>query len=318
MPKTFASLKKQSGAVALQALVDKTQELNKNSYSSKDDRFWEPTTDKTGSGYATLRFLPAGKGENENSPFIRYFRHNFKGQKTGKWYINNSLTTIGKEDPVGDYNRQLWNTDLEENINFVRQFSKRKIVYVSNILVIDDPAKPENNGKVFLLRYGVKIMAKIQFALGFDEKGDPIPGVADEDKVNVFDLYEGADFNYKIRVVKEYNNYDNSSFAEKSPLLGGDDEAIEAIWSQEYPLFPFIDPSDEKLYPSYETLQKRLVEVLDLESNDGATKEEPTHAELMAKYDVPSVEEDSDEPTEDNSSEEEVDDTTAFFNKLRG
>jgi hypothetical protein len=318
-------MKKQSGAAALQNLVEKTQSLTKNSNSSADDRFWEPTTDKTGSGYATLRFLPAPPGED--FPFIRYFRHAFKGPKTLKWYINNSLTSIGKEDPVGEYNRQLWATGLEENKAFVRAYTKRKMFYVSNVFIIDDPANPDNNGKVMLLRYGAKIMAKIQLAMGLDEKGEPVQGIADEDLLNAFDLYEGADFNFKIRKVDGYNNYDMSSFGSKKPLLEGDDGVLEEIWKKEYSLFQFVDPEDTKTYPTYDTLYKRLVEVLDLEGTavvETAAKQaepESTHEELMAKFNTaesPVIEESeaSESPVvEDDDDDDE--DTMAFFNKLK-
>jgi len=318
MSKTFASMKKQSGAAALKALVEKTKNLNKNSYSSSDDRFWEATTDKSGSGYATVRFLPEPK--NEDVPFVRFFRHAFKGPKTGKWYINNSLTSVGKEDPVGDYNRQLWNSNLEENIAFVREHSKRKTIYVSNILVIDDPAKPENNGKVMLFRYGKKIMDKIQLALGFDEKGEPIPGIPEEDFVNVFDLDVGANFNFKIRKVKGYNNYDMCSFASRTPLADGDAEKQNEIWEKEFSLFQFIDPDDADAYPTYDHLQKRLIEVLDLDSSETPELEQ-SHASLMSKYETSSTEESPEIPetdvSEEESSDDDNDDTMAFFEKLK-
>ena len=179
---SFAKLKQQSGKKSLEQLTTQLTKLSGTQESKSDDRFWYPNVDKAGNGYAVIRFLPAPEGED--IPFIRMFEHGFKGP-TGKWYIENSLTTIGKPDPVGEFNSQLWNTGLESDKETVRK-QKRKLHFISNVYVISDQQNPENEGKVFLFKYGKKIFDKINEVMN--------PQFADEEPVNPFDLWEGASF----------------------------------------------------------------------------------------------------------------------------
>lgn len=218
---------------------------------SEDDRFWQPEVDKVGNGYAVIRFLPPPKGEE--LPWVRTWNHGFQGP-AGKWYIENSLTTIGKTDPVSEYNTELWNSGTEANKEIARK-QKRKLTYISNILVVKDPAHPENEGKVFLYKFGKKIFDKI--------KDIAEPTFEDEKPINPFDFWEGANFKLKIRKVEGYRNYDKSEFDPPSAVSEHDSD-IEAIWAKQHSLTQFLDP---KHFKSYEELKKKLDMVL---GNTGA------------------------------------------------
>ena len=217
-----------------------------NEKRGDDDRFWKPSVDKAGNGQAVLRFLPAPAGEE--LPWVRVFDHGFQGP-TGKWYIENSLTTINKPDPVGELNSELWNSGIEANKEIARK-QKRRLSYISNVLVIRDPANPENEGKVFLYKYGKKIFDKVKDVMQ--------PTFEDEKPVNPFDLWEGANFKLRIRQVEGYRNYDKSEFDGPSPL-SEDDAELERVWKQAHSLAAFLDPSNFK---SYDELKAKLNAVL--------------------------------------------------------
>ena len=301
----FKQLKKMSGRGSLEALTSELTKLSTNqTESKKDDRFWYPNVDKAGNGYAVIRFLPAPP--NEDLPFIRMFEHGFKGP-TGSWYIENSLTTIGKNDPVGEYNSQLWNSGLDSDKEIARK-QKRKLNYISNIYVITDQLNPENEGKVFLFKYGKKIFDKLSEAMN--------PQFADEDAMNPFDLWSGANFKLKIRNVEGYRNYDKSEFSAAAPLA--DDDEMETIWKKSHSLKSFLDPSNFK---SYDELKAKLNKVLGL---DGSTVgKTPAAARAMASEDI--VEELEKTPAPSFKAklssvpkfdEEEEDDSMEFFAKL--
>jgi len=248
----FASLKR-SSKDELSKLTEHLKKLNTNeNRSSDDDRMWYPDVDKAGNGYAVIRFLPAPA--NEDVPFIRMWEHGFKGP-SGQWYIEKSLTTIGKEDPVSEYNTQLWNSTSDDNSPARKQArdQKRNLVYISNIYVVKDPAKPQNEGKVFLYKYGKKIFDKLNEAM------NPNPQF-DEKPMNPFDLWNGANFKLKIRKLEGYRNYDKSEFDERGPLSDDDDE-LEKIYNSEHSLKAFLDP---KNFKDYDTLKKKLHTVLGL------------------------------------------------------
>jgi len=227
---------------------------NPQSESRADDRFWQPEVDKAGNGYAVIRFLAPPKGEE--LPWVRIWNHGFQGP-AGKWYIENSLTTLNKPDPVSEYNTELWNSGSEANKEIARK-QKRKLTYISNILIVKDPAHPENEGKVFLYKFGKKIFDKI--------KDIAEPQFEDEKPVNPFDFWEGANFKLKIRNVEGYRNYDKSEFESPSPLAS-DDDKIEKIWNQQHSLTQFLD---EKYFKSYDELKRKLQMVL--ASNSPAVK----------------------------------------------
>ena len=221
--------------------------------SYADERIWKPTVDKAGNGYAVLRFLPAPDGED--LPWVRYWDHGFKGP-TGLWYIENSLTSIGQTDPVGELNSKLWNSGSEDDKETARK-QKRRLHYVANVYVVSDSANPDNEGKVFLFKFGKKIFDKIMDVMQ--------PAFQDEKPVNPFDMWEGADFKLKIRNVEGYRNYDKSEFSSPSPL-SEDDSKLEAIYNKAYSLKEFTDPSN---YKSYAELKAKLMRVLGQEVEGG-------------------------------------------------
>jgi hypothetical protein len=241
----FNDMKKQS-KTAYQSLASEMEKMTKRSESYKDDRLWRAETDKTGNGYAEIRFLPAPDGED--LPWARIWHHGFRGP--GGWYIENSLTTIGLKDPVSEMNNVLWNSGSDSDKAIARD-RKRKLSYISNILVVSDPKHPENEGKVFLFKYGKKIFEKIQGAMN--------PEFQDEKPMNPFDFWTGANFKLKIRQVDGYANYEKSEFAAPSALLGGDDAALEKLWKTQYSLKEFTDP---KSFKTYDELKARLQMVL--------------------------------------------------------
>ena len=264
----------------------------KKSYG--DEREWKPTVDKAGNGYAVLRFLPAAEGQD--TPWVRYWDHGFKGP-TGRWYIENSLTSIGKDDPVSEMNSQLWNSGRDEDKETARS-RKRRLHYVSNVYVVSDPSNPENEGKVFLYKYGKKIFDKIMDVMQ--------PQFQDEKPVNPFDFWGGADFKLKIRQVEGYRNYDKSEFAAPTEFLGADDAKLEAVYNTLHDLGEFVDP---KNYKSYAELSKKLYEVLGetpvVTTTEAVSLDEVKEAPVVA----PTAESVSEPTAED-------DDAMSFFAKL--
>ena len=246
---SFASLKKaSSGGSTFAKLTREIDKLNQPAAgSSADERLWKPELDKSGNGYAVIRFLPAPDGEE--MPWAKIWSHAFKGPG-GQWYIENSLTTLGKDDPVGEMNRELWNSGRDSDKEIARA-QKRKLSYYSNIYVVSDPAHPENEGRVFLYKFGKKIFDKLVEAMQ--------PAFADETPLDPFNFWKGADFKLKIRKVDGYWNYDKSEFAAPGVLGDFDDDKLESIWKQGYSLAEF---EDAKNFKSYEQLKARLDLVL--------------------------------------------------------
>ena len=245
---SFATLKKaSSSANALSKLTQEIEKLNQPQRTGADERLWKPELDKSGNGFAVIRFLPAPNGED--MPWAKVWSHAFKGPG-GQWYIENSLTTLGKDDPVGELNRELWNSGRDTDKEIARA-QKRKLSYYSNIYVVSDPAHPENEGKVFLYKYGKKIFDKLVEAMQ--------PAFADETPLDPFNFWKGADFKLKIRKVDGYWNYDKSEFAAPATLGDFSDDKLEKIWEQSYSLAEFEAP---KNFKSYEDLKKRLDLVL--------------------------------------------------------
>jgi hypothetical protein len=242
----FQSLKKNRQSVFAN-LSTEFSKLNTTTTQQEDNRFWKPDVDKAGNGYAIIRFLPAP--QNEDVPFVRVWDHGFQGP--GGWYIEKSLTTLGQKDPVSEHNTLLWNSGIESNKELVRK-QKRRLSYYSNIYVVKDPSNPDNEGKVFLFKYGKKIFEKLKEAME--------PKFEDESPINPFDLWGGANFKLKIRNVEGYRNYDKSEFDAPAPLLDND-EKLEKIWKTEYELSEFVDP---KNFKSYDELKNKLDRVLGL------------------------------------------------------
>ncbi len=264
----------------------------KNKY--QDDRLWKPELDKTGNGYAVLRFLPAP--QKEEMPWARVWSHAFQGP--GGWYIENSLTTLGQKDPVSEENTILWNSGVDSDKEIARK-RKRKLSYYSNIYVVSDPKHPENEGKVFLFKFGKKIFDKITEAMQ--------PAFEDEKPINPFDFWTGANFKLKIRKVDGFWNYDKSEFEAVSPI-STDDEVIKGIWNKQYPLKPFLEAANFK---SYDELKEKFNRVIAGSKNTETASEidlPPTTGGAAATA-TASVQSNEASGVED-------DDTLSYFSKL--
>jgi hypothetical protein len=290
---SFANLKKQSKLGSLtEKLVKEVEKMN-NSNGSADERLWKLEVDKSGNGYAVIRFLPAPDGED--LPFVKLYSHAFQGP--GGWYIENSLTTLGQKDPVSEYNTLLWNNGTDSGKELARK-QKRKLTYISNIYVVKDPTNPENEGKVFLYKYGKKIFDKITEAMN--------PEFEDEEAIDPFDFWQGSNFKLKAKNVAGYRNYDSSEFARPSASLLDDDDAMEAIWNKEYSLQGFVT-SDQ--FKTYEELKTRLNYVL------GTKSALPRHDQETFEEEQ-SFMNDNQSKTSDVTSSNEDDDTLSYFAKL--
>ena len=295
MSNSFSQLKKSSKS----SLDSLTSELNKLSEKQSgggangpDERFWKLTVDKAQNGHAIIRFLPAPSGES--LPWVRIFSHAFQG--TGGWYIEKSLTTLGKKDPVSEYNTELWNSGVDANKDIARK-QKRKLQYVSNILVVSDPANPENEGKVFLYQYGKKIFDKIQDVMH--------PEFEDEQAVNPFDFWNGANFRLRARKVEGYRNYDKSDFDSVS-VVSEDDEALEKLWNSQYSLEGLVAPDQFK---SYDELKARFQRVVGVSASSSSVDFDEEPARVTQAEDVPAS---SWEP----SSQDDDDESLSYFKKL--
>ena len=246
MATSFANLKKRRTS-DLEKLQSEIEKINKpqTNFSRDDDRFWKAELDKSGSGYAVIRFLPSQ--DDDKTAFVRVFNHGFQGP--GGWYIENSLTTLGQKDPLSEYNSVLWNSGIEANKEIARK-QKRRLTYFSNIYVVEDKANPQNEGKVFLFRFGKKIFDKISSMSN--------PEFEDETEVDVFNLWDGANFKLKIRKVDGFSNYDKSEFMTSAPL-SEDESEMERVFGEQHDLEEFID---QKSFKTYDELKTRLDTVL--------------------------------------------------------
>ena len=288
---SFANLKRNSSN--LDKLAKAIEQLNTTESPTKEDNFWKPEVDKAGNGYAVIRFLPQPSVDGDDAlPWVKVFNHGFQGP--GGWYIENSLTTLGQKDPVSEYNSQLWNSGIEANKEVARK-QKRRLSYMANIYVVEDSKNPQNEGKVFLYKFGKKIFDKINEAMN--------PAFEDEKPINPFDMWEGANFKLKIRKVEGYQNYDKSEFESPSALLD-DDEKLEAIWKKEYSLKEFLAPENFK---SYDELKARLDKVLGLDGSPVAAKTTVEQAKAMPRKPAPVMA---------DAGIAEDDDDLAYFSKL--
>ena len=269
---SFATLKKQSNSVFEKLTKEVEKISNPESGSSGDERLWKPEMDKSGNGYAVIRFLPAPDGED--IPWAKVWSHAFQGP--GGWYIENSLTTLNKKDPVGEMNRQLWNSGSDADKEIARK-QKRKLSYYANIYVVEDPAHPENEGRVFLYKFGKKIFDKIMAAMQ--------PEFKDETPINPFDFWQGADFKVKIRKVDGYWNNDKSEFSRPGTLGNMSDDELEAVWKKQYSLTEF---TDEKNFKTFEELEARLNTVLNSKAPARRVDQETEEDEIVSRPTAPS------------------------------
>ena len=290
----FESLKKSSSnfdaiTKALETKMTPENQQSNNKY--QDDRLWKPELDKTGNGYAVLRFLPASNGEE--MPWQRVWTHAF--QDKGGWFIENSLTTLNQKDPVSEENTRLWNTGIDSDKDIARK-RKRKLSYYANVYVVSDPKHPENEGQVKLYKFGKKIFDKITEAMQ--------PAFEDEQAINPFDFWKGANFKLKIRKVDGYWNYDKSEFEGVTPLKESDDD-IKAIWEKQYPLKPFVDPSNFK---TYDELKEKLNRVITGTQSTATVDSVDLPPQTTTAVEMPKVSE--------STPASEDDDTLSYFSKL--
>ena len=302
---SFANLKRSRNSI--DKLVQAAQSSGGGEQKSyKDERMWKPTQDKMGNGYAVIRFLPAAEGQD--LPWIRYWDHGFKGP-TGKWYIERSLTTIGQDDPVGKLNSKLWNVSDDDKSPTREQArnQKRRMHYVANVLVVSDPANPDNEGKVFMYQFGKKIFDKIMDVMQ--------PQYADESPMNPFDFWTGANFKIKIRKVEGWVNYDKSEFDSPSEL-SDDDAYLEGIYNSLHDLTEFTDP---KNFKSYAELEAKLNDVLGIETTMSVREEislgHETPARQMREMPPQSITEVVSK-VESFDEDDDTDDTMSYFAKL--
>jgi len=289
---SFETLKRNRGA-NINKIIQAAESANGGETKSyADDRIWKPTVDKAGNGYAVIRFLPGKDGE---IPFVRYWDHGFKGP-TGMWYIENSLTSIGQNDPVGELNSKLWNSGIESDKEKARA-QKRRLHYVTNIYVANDPSAPHNEGKVFLYKFGKKIFDKIYDLMN--------PAFADEKPIDPFDMWEGADFKLKIRNVEGYRNYDKSEFTSSAQLLDGNEDQLKTVYEGMHDLTEFTNP---KNYKTYDELKTKLMRVLGEEATAGAYT---VKEEIQINEPVPAI-----EPVSAAEMDDETQDTMSYFAKL--
>ena len=266
--------------------------------SYDDDRFWKPTRDKAGNGYAVGRFLPAKEGED--LPWVRYWDHGFKGP-TGLWYIENSLTSIGQDDPVSESNSVLWNSGRDEDKALARE-RKRRLHYISNVLVVSDPENPQNEGKVFLYQFGKKIFDKIMDVMQ--------PQFADEQPVNPYDFWEGADFKIKIRKVEGWVNYDKSEFSKPAALFEGDEARLTEVYEKLYSLQDFLKPEN---YKTYDELKMKLNRVLGVEAVEEPM---PSVMDSAPAQQAPAMSTAAAESMGTSEPASDDDDTLSYFAKL--
>lgn len=311
MTTSFSALK-QARTSSFDKLNSQLQKMGTQQSSGSDDNFWKLEVDKAGNGYAVIRFLPAPKGED--MPFVRLWDHGFQGP--GGWYIENSLTTLGQDDPVSEYNSQLWNSGIESNKDIARK-QKRRLGFIANIYVVKDPANPQNEGKVMQYKFGKKI---------FDMLNDVMnPQFPDEAPVNPFDFWEGANFNLKARNVEGYRNYDKSDFSSPCALVKPDgselsDSELEAIWESQGSLQEFVDP---KNFKSYNELKAKLYKVLGLDGSASAptTTAEDDEPEMdftpkFKEQTAPKMQERAPAQTSSKSSDDDDEFDLSFFNDL--
>ena len=287
----------------LRAAMETASPTQGETKSYTDDRFWKPELDKSGNGYAVVRFLPTPEGEE--MPWVSYWDHGFQGP--GGWYIEKSLTTLGKQDPVSEYNTQLWNTGIEANKEIARK-QKRRLHYVSNVFVVSDPKNPDNEGKVFLYKFGKKIFEQLKEAIS--------PQFEDEAAINPFDLREGANFKIKIRKVDGYWNYDKSEFDSVSPLFDDEGQLTEVATSVNS-LSDIIAPSEFK---TYDELKGKLDRVLGLSGGVSTSTAESVAEDLEEVPWSNTTETVADEPVvasaESTLETESGDDAMDYFKKL--
>lgn len=298
---SFKDLKKSRSKRSLSDMAAAAEQAAGGKKNYGDDRFWNVTRDKEQNGRAVIRFLPAKNPDN--LPWIQYYDHGFQGP-TGQWYIEKSLTTLGEDDPVSEHNSKLWNSGEDGKKEMRELGSKRRLHYVANVLVLEDPANPANEGKVFLYKFGKKIFEKVKSAMQ--------PEFDDETPVDPFDMWEGANFKLRVRKVEGWVNYDRSEFEEPSELYDGDETKLEAVYESLYNLEDLISPDKFK---SYDELKRKMDKVLCIEHDAGPSLAPQERREVQSR--APSDETyDRSEPDTKASDDDGEDDALSYFKKM--
>lgn len=301
---SFKDLKKKSKDIS--KLTQEMEKLNKGGAESyKDDRFWKPELDQASNGFAVIRFLPVVEGED--IPWARVFSHGFQGK--GGWLIENCPTTLGKKCPICEGNNELWNSGNEDDKTVARD-RKRKLSYVSNIMVVSDPKHPENEGKIFLFKYGKKIFDKLMEKIQ--------PEFPDDEPINIFDFWQGANFKLKIRKVAGYVNYDKSEFETPSALLGGEDAKLEELWKKQYALKEFTAAENFKSYDELKTKMDSVLKGGNDKKAKSAEEMEEMEAEAEARFGSPKMRPAAKMPEKKTAVDEDAEEENAlsYFEKL--
>lgn len=253
---------KNNSKSSIDKLIGLLEEKN-DTKSYKDDRFWRPEQDKSGNGFAIIRFLP---GVDNDTPIIPLNSHAFQGP--GGWYIENCLTTIGQKDPVVELNSMLWNSGLDSDKDLARQ-RKIKKHWISNVYVVSDPSNPQNEGKVFLFKFGSQIKDMLLNAMK--------PEFVQDEKINPFSMdADGANFRIKIKRENSFITYKYSKFDMPSDLTK-DSNLKDRLTKSQYALQPFADPSSFK---TYDELKSRMNEVLGGDIRGGAPQNNKTAEDM--------------------------------------
>lgn len=301
---SFKDLKKKSKDIS--KLTQEMEKLNKGGAESyKDDRFWKPELDQASNGFAVIRFLPVVEGED--IPWARVFSHGFQGK--GGWLIENCPTTLGKKCPICEGNNELWNSGNEDDKTVARD-RKRKLSYISNIMVVSDPKHPENEGKIFLFKYGKKIFDKLMEKIQ--------PEFPDDEPINIFDFWQGANFKLKIRKVAGYVNYDKSEFETPSALLGGEDAKLEELWKKQYALKEFTAAENFKSYDELKTKMDSVLKGGNDKKAKSAEEMEEMEAEAEARFGSPKMRPAAKMPEKKTAVDEDAEEENAlsYFEKL--
>lgn len=300
---SLETLKRSNSLDKLLGAVEK-ENAPQEKKSYKDERLWKPELDKSGNGYAVIRFLPAVEGED--MPWARVYNHAFQGP-TGQWYIENSLTTINQDDPVSEFNSKLWNSGIEADKDQARK-QRRRLKYTANVYIVKDSANPANEGKVFLYQFGKKIFDKLNDLMN--------PQFEDEAPVNPFDLWDGANFRLKIRQFEGYPNYDKSEFDSQEPLFDDDDE-LESTWKKCHSLQELVDP---KNFKSYAELKAKLHRVLGVSADYESVSTQDSYGESSDEFDLSSMSKSADAPKIEEASysatTDDDDDDLSIFKEL--
>jgi hypothetical protein len=261
-----------------------------------DDRFWDVTKDKMGNGEAIIRFLP-----QKDIDALYYLTRRVHGfDVNGTWFIENCPTTLNHDCPVCDYAKTLWEkykkNKTDENKAIASKFSSSPQSIV-NIMVVNDPAKPDNNGKVFLYKIGMKVTTKILDKIA--------PKSELDEPINVFDLWEGRNFKLCVKRVGGFNNYDSSEFRAESTPVAKTDDAIEEIYNQIRDLNGFLEEKEFKTFDEIETKFNKI-----MGSSKKSKQEDHNVEEENEKFfDDDSKPENQDEKTYDDSKPEKGDDS---------